>query len=53
MSIINVHAPSNEKDEEIKIQYYEELEDLYSKVPNYDIKIVIWDFNGKVGKEHI
>lgn len=52
MSIIN--APWKEKDEDVKCEYYEQLEESYSKINNYDIKLIWGDFNAKVTKcKHI
>ena len=50
-TIICVHAPTKEKDEIKKDDFYEDLERMYMKVPKYDIKVVMGDFNAKVGKE--
>jgi endonuclease/exonuclease/phosphatase family metal-dependent hydrolase len=51
-TIICVHAPTEEKDEERKDAFYELLERLHLKAPKHDIKTVMGDFNAKVGKEH-
>ena len=45
-TIICVHAPTEEKDD-----FYKDLERIYMKVPKHDIKVVMGDFNAKVGKE--
>ena len=50
-TIICVHAPTEEKDEIQKDDFYEDLERTYMKVPKHDIKVVMGDFNAKVGKE--
>ena len=46
-----VHAPTEEKDEIQKDDFYEDLERMYLKVPKHDIKVMMGDFNAKVGKE--
>ena len=51
MTLINVHAPTEETDDKIKEPFYSALEKLYDEAPRHDIKIVIGDFNAKVGKE--
>lgn len=51
ITIINVYAPINAADDEDKDLFYEKLEEEYERIPNYDIKVVIGDFNGQVGKE--
>jgi len=50
-TIICVHAPREEKDEIQKDDFYEDLERIYMKAPKHDIKVVMGDFNAKVGKE--
>ena len=52
-SMINVHAPHNESSEDDKDAYYELLEKTYDDLPAHDIKIVLGDFNAKVGKEEV
>ena len=53
VSWINVHAPTEDKDGEIKDGFYEELEHLVDQLPNDYMKIVVGDFNAKIGKEDI
>lgn len=53
ISIINVHAPHNETSEADKDAYYEALSKTYDELPAHDIKIVIGDFNAKVGREEV
>jgi len=48
---ICVHAPTEEKDEVQKDDFYEDLERIYTEAPKHDIKVVMGDFNAKVGKE--
>jgi len=50
---INVCAPTNEKTEEIKEELYSLLEENVNQVVRSDIKIILGDFNAKVGKESI
>ena len=47
--LVNVHAPS----EESKDSFYEELEQVFYQFPNYHMKILLGDFNAKVGREII
>ena len=51
-TLVNVHPPINEKTEEIK-EFYNLLEQNINQIANSDIKIILWDFNAKVGKEDI
>ncbi|KAJ3661236.1 hypothetical protein Zmor_005642 [Zophobas morio] len=52
ISLLNIHAPTEEKDLEVKTEYYEELEREYVKIPKHDIKMVIGDANAMIGKEN-
>lgn len=49
--IVNVHAPTNDKDIETKEQFYEVLGQLLDDMPSFDTKIVAGDLNAKIGKE--
>jgi len=51
--VLNVHAPSEEKSDESKDSFYEELEQVFDHLPKYHMKILLGDFNAKVGKEKI
>lgn len=51
ISIVNIHAPTEEKDDEEKEGFYEELDRAYNSCNDHDIKIVIGDANAKVGRE--
>lgn len=53
MSLINIHAPTEDKVDEDKELFYEELENAYDSCRANDIKIVIGDINAKIGKEEI
>jgi len=52
-TLINVHAPTNEKTEEIKEEFYKLLEQNINQIAGSDIKIILGDFNAKVDKENI
>jgi exonuclease III len=53
ITVLNVHAPTKEKTDDIKERFYEELEQIFDKFPRYHMKILLGDFNAKVGKEDI
>lgn len=53
ITIINVHAPTEDKDDDRKDEFYEILERTYNSCPKHDIKIIIGDANAKVGREEI
>jgi hypothetical protein len=50
---LNVHAPTEDKTNDVKDSFYEELECVFDKFPKYYMKILLGDFNAKVGREHI
>jgi hypothetical protein len=47
-----VHAPTEDKDDDIKDIFYEELQQVY-EFPRYHMKILLGDCNPKVGRENI
>jgi len=51
--VLNVRAPSEEKSDEAKDSFYEELEKVFDHFPKYHMKILLGDYNAKVGKENI
>jgi len=51
--VLNVHAPSEEKSDESKDSFYEELEQVFDHFPTYHTKILLGDFNAKVERENI
>ncbi|KAJ4441103.1 hypothetical protein ANN_10953 [Periplaneta americana] len=52
-AVINAHAPAEEKDDHIKDSFYEELEHTFDQLSRYHMKILLGDFNAKVGREDI
>jgi hypothetical protein len=51
--VLNVHAPSEDKGDDGKDSFYEELGRVFDQFPRYDMKILLGDFNAKVGRENI
>jgi exonuclease III len=51
--VLNVHAPTKDKTDDVKDIFYEELESVFDKFPKYHKKILLGDFNAKVGREDI
>jgi hypothetical protein len=45
--VLNVHAPTEDKTDDVKDSFYED------KFPKYHMKILLVDFNAKVGREDI
>ena len=48
-----VHAPSEDKCDDSKNSFYEQLEQVFDNFPRYHMKILLGDFNAKVGRENI
>jgi hypothetical protein len=53
ITVICVHALTEEKDETIMNSFYDRLDRTYQKMPKHGIKIIIGDMNAKVGKDLI
>jgi hypothetical protein len=51
ITIICTHAPIEDADEEVKDTFYEKLKHIYDIAPKNDVKIVLGDFNPKIGQE--
>jgi hypothetical protein len=51
--VLNVHAPTEDKIDDLKDRFYEELEQVFDKYPTYHMKILLGDFNAKVGTEEM
>jgi hypothetical protein len=45
--ILNVHAPTEDKTDDVKDSFYEELERLFDKFSKYHMKILLGDLNAK------
>jgi hypothetical protein len=52
-SLMNIHPPTNDSEEEAKVQFYEQLERAYAACPSHDVKLVMGDANAKVGRETV
>jgi len=48
-----VHAPTEDKSDDSKDSLYEELEQVFSHFPTYDMKILLGDFNAKLEREDV
>jgi hypothetical protein len=51
--VLNVNAPCEDTIDNIKDSFYEELRHVFDQFPRYDMKILLGDFNAKVGREDI
>jgi exonuclease III len=45
---LNDHAPIENKTDDMKDRFYEELEYVFNKFPKYHMKVLLGDFNAKV-----
>jgi exonuclease III len=50
---LNAQAPTERKGDGSKDSFYEELEEVFDHFPKYHMKILLEDFNAKVGREDI
>jgi hypothetical protein len=53
INVLNVHAPTEDKTDDMKGSFYKEFEHAFDKLPKYHVKMLLRDFNAKVGKEDI
>jgi hydroxypyruvate isomerase len=51
--VLNVHAPTEDKTDDVKDSFCEEFERIFDKFPKYHMKILLEDLNAKVGRENI
>jgi endonuclease/exonuclease/phosphatase family metal-dependent hydrolase len=52
LAMISIHAPTEEKEDLVKEHFYMSLEKVCDTIPNYDMKVILGDFNVKVRKEN-
>jgi hypothetical protein len=48
-----VYIPCEDKGDDVKDSFCEELGYVFDQFPRYDMKILLGDFNAKVGRENI
>jgi hypothetical protein len=48
-----VHVPREDKSDDVKSSFYEKQGCVLDQFPTYDMKILVDDFNAKVGSEDI
>jgi exonuclease III len=51
--VLNVHAPREDKGDDVKGRFYEELGRVFDQFHRHDMKILLGVFNEKVGSENI
>jgi hypothetical protein len=50
---MNVNAPTEEKSNDSKDSFYEDLEQIFDHFPDYHMTILLGDFYSKLGREDI
>jgi hypothetical protein len=48
-----VHAPCEDKSDDVEDNFYEQLGRAFDQLPRYNTKKMLGDFNAKVGREDI
>jgi hypothetical protein len=43
--VLNVHAPTKDKSDDVRGSFYREMECTFDKFPKYNMKILLGDFN--------
>jgi hypothetical protein len=51
ITVQNAHASTEDKVDVIKNNFYGELQEVFDQFPQYHMKILLGDFNEKVGRE--
>jgi hypothetical protein len=51
--VLNIHAPTEDKSDDVKDRFYEDLERVFDKFPKYHTKILLGDFHAKLDREDI
>ncbi len=52
LTILQCYAPTKEAEEEVKEDWYEQLQMAVSKVPQHDVLLLTGDMNAKVGNDN-
>jgi hypothetical protein len=51
--VLNVHDPCEDMGDDVKDSFYEEVGCVFDQFPRYNMKMLLGDFNAKVGRENI
>jgi hypothetical protein len=51
--VLNTHAPTEDNIDDLKDRFQEDLEHVFHKFPKYYMKILLGDFNAKLGRDDI
>ena len=52
ISVIQVYAPTTDSTEEEIEQFYENLDDCLKQIPKKDVRVIMGDWNAKIGKDN-
>lgn len=52
-TIIQAYAPTNVATDDVKDDFYNNLQTVIDSVPSHDLKIIMGDFNAQIGSENI
>jgi hypothetical protein len=51
--VLSVHIPTEDERDDTEDSFWKELEHVFDQFPKYQMKIMLGDFNAKVGREYI
>jgi exonuclease III len=51
VTLISAYAPTEDSQEENKHSFYNQLQRECSKIPKYDMLVILGDFNAQIGTE--
>lgn len=51
IALLNCYAPTDDKNNDIKSNFYENLENACDSIPGNSVKIIVGDLNEKIGRE--
>jgi exonuclease III len=51
--VVNVHTPCEDKSNDVKDSFYDEVGHVFDQFSRYNMKILYGDFNVKIGREDI
>jgi hypothetical protein len=52
MIVLNVHASTEDRIDDMKNSFYKELERVFDELPKYHVKIFLGDFSANAGSIH-